>query len=327
MSRKIAVTSRSFSKHSVLRRELLERYTEVRFNDDGRSLQGSELVEFLRGYDAAITALERMDASVFEALPKLRTVSKYGVGLDMIDLNAMDRHGVALGWTPGVNRRSVAELVIAAAINLLHAATTATIEVRAGKWRQTVGRELTGKTVGIIGCGHIGKEVAVLMRAFECAVLANDIVEYGDFYAKHEIRAVSLDALLRESDVVTIHTPLDATTRNMLSEEQLAKMKRGAIIINMARGGLVDEGAVKNMLIDGRLGGAALDVFAEEPPRDSDLLQLPNVLPTPHIGGSTEEAILAMGRAAIDGLDNARPVREIFPDITLPDEAPPLLHG
>jgi D-3-phosphoglycerate dehydrogenase len=311
---KIAVASRSFSKHEVLRAELLDRYAIVTFNDAGRSLKSDELIAFLRGHERAITGLEPLDASLFAALPELKIISKYGVGVDMIDLQAMERHGVRLGWTPGVNRRSVAELVVAAAIGLLHGAAIGSVEVRAGRWRQIVGRQLTGKTVGIIGCGHIGKEVALLMRAFDCNVLVNDIVDYHDFYSKYCLRAVSLDALLRASDVVTIHTPLDDTTRNLLSREKLGKVKRDTVLINMARGGLLDESAVKEMLIDGRLGGAAFDVFAQEPPRDAELIALPNFIATPHIGGSSEEAILAMGRAAIDGLLTARPVGEIFPE-------------
>ena len=232
----------------------------------------------------------------------------------MIDLESLERRGILLGWTPGVNRRSVAELVVAAAINLLHRAVSAAADVRGGAWKQVVGRQLTGKTVGIIGCGHIGKEVAVLMKAFDCDVLANDIADYPDFYTKHGVRPVSLDELLRSSDVVTLHTPLDASTRNLLSREQLAKMKADAVLINMARGGLIDEAALKQALADGRIGGAAFDVFSEEPPRDAQLLAMPNFIATPHIGGSSEEAILAMGRAAIDGLSSARRAGEIFPE-------------
>jgi phosphoglycerate dehydrogenase-like enzyme len=303
---RIAVASRSFSKHPVLRAELLERYSRVTFNDEGRSLKGDALIAFLRHHERAITALEPLDAALFAALPELEVVSKYGVGLDMIDLEAMERRGVLLGWSRGVNRRSVAELVVAAAINLLHGATIGTSEVKGGAWRQVPGRQLTGKTVGIIGCGHIGKEVALLMRAFSCQVVANDIVDISP-----EI-AVSLDELLRASDVVTIHTPLDASTRNLLSRHRLMTMKPGAVLINMARGGLVDEQAMKELLTSGHLAGAAFDVFESEPPADRELLALPNFVPTPHIGGSSEEAILAMGRAAIDGLESARPVREVL---------------
>lgn len=304
MSR-IAVCSRSFSKHPVLRAELLARHgDQVTFNDAGLSLAGDALIDFVRGHDKAITALERLDESFFAALPELRVVGKYGVGLDMIDLDSMRRHGVRLGWTGGVNRRSVSELVISCAIALLRHVPAANAQVRAGGWKQVMGRQLTGKTVGIIGCGHIGKDLVPLLTAFGCKILAHDIVDYAAFYAAHAVGAVTLDHLLATADVVTVHLPFDASTVNILSAERLALLRPSAILINAARGGLVDETALKAMLTDGRLAGAAFDVFAGEPPTDLELLRLPNFLATPHIGGSAEEAVLAMGRAAIAGLDD-----------------------
>jgi phosphoglycerate dehydrogenase-like enzyme len=308
----IAVASRSFSKHPVLRAELLAKFANVSFNDTGRSLAGPDLIDFLRGKTKAITALERLSETVFAALPGLRVISKYGVGLDMIDLEAMGRHRVLLGWTGGVNKRSVTELVISSMIALLHLVPQANLEVRCGTWRQLRGHQLTGRTVGIVGCGHIGKDVAVLLRAFDCRVLAHDILDFPQFYATHQVTPMSLEDLLAQSDLVTLHLPLDDSTRNMLSAERLARMRPGAILINAARGNLVDEVALKASLRDGRLAGAAFDVFACEPPEDRELLALPNFLATPHIGGSTEEAVLAMGRAAIAGLDTARPVEEIL---------------
>lgn len=301
---RIAVASRSFSKHPVLRAELLARYPDaaVTFNDAGLSLSGPSLVDFLAGHDKAITALERIDGAVLAALPGLTVLSKYGVGVDMLDLAALRAHGVRLGWTPGVNRRSVSELVISFAIALLRHVPAAHREVLSGTWRQHKGAELSGRTVGIVGCGRVGKDLAALLNAFGCRVLANDIVDYPRFYADHAVTPVDLATLLRESDVVTLHTPLDDSTRGLLSADRLALMKPSAVLINAARGDLVDEGAVKAMLTDGRLAAAAFDVFAAEPPEDAELLALPNFLVTPHIGGSSEEAILAMGRAAIGGL-------------------------
>jgi D-3-phosphoglycerate dehydrogenase len=301
----VAVTSRSFSQHPKLREELLARYQPVTFNETGESLFGDRLIRFLRGHTKAITGLERIDDRVLAGVPELKVISKYGVGLDMLDLAAMSRRGVALGWTGGVNRRSVAELVVSFAIALLHRVPAASDDVQIGKWRQLVGRQLTGRTIGIIGCGHVGKEVAILMRAFGCRVLAHDLLDFPSFYARHEVTPVPLDVLLAEADVVTLHLPLDDSTRGMLSGARLAGMKRGAVLINTARGEIVDEAAVKAMLMEGRLAGAAFDVFAIEPPADFDLIRLPTFIATPHIGGSTEEAILAMGRAAIDGLDRA----------------------
>ncbi|MBT4933400.1 MAG: phosphoglycerate dehydrogenase [Rhodospirillaceae bacterium] len=300
----VAVTSRSFSKHPDLRAELLDQYQNVTFNDQGLSLEGDGLVNFLQGHKKAIIALESIDATVLEKLPSLKVISKYGVGLDMIDIEAMQKHEVSLGWSGGVNRRSVSELVISFAISLLRHVPAANSEVRLGTWRPHMGRYLSERTVGIVGCGHIGKDLVPILNAFGCTVLAHDILDFSDFYSTNRVEAVDLEGLLRRSEVVTIHLPLDETTRNILTAERLALMPATAILINAARGGLVDEKALKTMLMDGRLAGAAFDVFAVEPPLDSELLSLPNFLATPHIGGSAEEAILAMGRAAIGGLEN-----------------------
>ena len=285
---KVAVCSRSFSKNKVLRAELLARYVHVTFNDTGCQLKGDTLVEFLRGHDKAITALETIDGYVLSRLPELKAIGKYGVGLDMIDMKAMRAHGKRLGWTGGVNRRSVSELIIAYAITMLRHVHAANIEVISGTWRQLMGGELSGRTVGIIGCGHVGKDLVQMLKPFGCPILVHDIRDYPDFYKAHNIKPLSLEELLSQSDVVTLHVPLDESTCN---------------ILNAARGGLVDEVALKKALKNKKLAAAAFDVFADEPPQDIELLNLSNFLATPHIGGSAEEAILAMGRAAIEGLD------------------------
>jgi len=282
----------------------LERYADVRFNDEGVALKGAALVEFARGRRKLITALERVDETFLAAVPELEVISKYGVGTDMLDIRSMTRHGVRLGWTPGVNKRSVTELTIAFMIALLHEVPQANLQLREGVWKNRQGRELSGRIVGIIGCGNIGKDLAPILRGLGCPVLANDILDFPDFYAAHQVEPVGLEELLRRSDIVTLHVPLDDSTRNMLSAERLGLMKPGALLVNTARGGLVDEAALKTMLIDGRLAGAAFDVFAIEPPDDTELLRLPNFLATPHMGGSSDEAVLAMGRAAIRGLDD-----------------------
>lgn len=303
---RVAVCSRSFSRHPVLRAELLARYANVTFNDAGTELRGESLVDFLRGHDRAITALEVLDAGVLAQLPELSIVSKYGVGLDMIDLPAMRAHSKRLGWTSGVNRRSVTELALSFAISLLRHVPEANREIREGTWQQHVGGQLTGRCVGIIGCGNVGKDLVLLLAPFHCRILAHDIRDYSEFYASHGVEAVAVDTLVAESDVVSVHVPLDASTRNLLDRALLSRMKPTAVLINTARGGLVDEGAVKDMLRENRLAGAAFDVFAQEPPADPELVALPNFLATPHIGGSAAEAILAMGRAAIKGLDDCR---------------------
>jgi D-3-phosphoglycerate dehydrogenase len=181
-------------------------------------------------------------------------------------------------------------------------------EVLSGTWRQHVGGLLSGRTVGIIGCGFIGKDLVELLQPWGCTLLANDILDFPDFYALYGVTPVGLEELLQSSDVVTLHVPLDESTRNMISAAKLTLMKPSAVLINVARGGLVDEAALKEMLVTKRLAAAAFDVFAVEPPQDQELLALSNFLVSPHIGGSAEEATLAMGQAAISGLDeNAIP--------------------
>ena len=304
--RSLVIASRSFSKHPVLRKEVLKRYPDAKFNDEGLSLNGESLIEFLDGYEMAITALEKIDDSILKRLPELKVIGKYGVGLDMIDLYAMKKHDVSLGWTGGVNKRSVSELVISYSIALLHRTVFANAEVRKGKWYQIKGRQLSDCTVGIIGCGHVGKDLVRLLEPFNCKILVYDILNFRDFYTKYKVVPTSLNELIKQSDVVTLHLPLDKSTKNILDSDKLNLLKNNAILINLARGGLLDEFALKKMLLDKKIAGAALDVFEVEPQIDFSFSTMDNVLITPHIGGSTEEAILAMGMAAIEGLENSR---------------------
>lgn len=299
----VAVCSRSFSRNPVLRSELLLRYSNVSFNDSGLQLEGPSLVSFLRGNQKAIIALETVDGELLEQLPGLKVISKYGVGLDSLDLRAMRHHGVRLGWEGGVNRRSVSELVLSSIIAMLRQVPAAHKDILTGVWRQRVGGNLTGKTVGIVGCGNIGKDLIDLLQPFKCSILVNDIVEYRDFFEKFHVMSVSLNELLASADIVTLHVPLVDSTRLMINEERLAIMKPSSVLVNFARGGLVDEAALKRALLQNRIAAAAFDVFGQEPPTDVELLQLPNFLSTPHIGGSSEESIIAMGRSAIRGLD------------------------
>ena len=306
----LAVTSRSFSKHPFLRQEILKLYPDAKFNDNNIALNGDTLVQFLQGYDKAITALEVIDYSILSRLPDLKIIGKYGVGLDMIDLYAMDKFNVKLGWTGGVNKRSVSELVISFSISLLHRAAFANSEVKNGKWYQVKGRQLSDCTFGIIGCGHIGKDLVRLLKPFNCNILVHDILDYNEFYKKNNVTAVGLEELIKKSDVVSLHLPQDDSTKNILNRDRLHLLKKDAVIINLARGGLIDEVTLKNILYEGRIAGAALDVFAEEPPIDKEFALMNNVIVTPHIGGSTEEAIVAMGMAAINGLSNPRDALE-----------------
>ena len=300
---RVAVAARSFARNKALCDELLLRYPDASISTAEGILDGSELVTFLRGHDRAIVGLERIDEGILDQLPDLRVISKYGVGLDGVDVGAMARRGVRLGWTGGVNRRSVSELTLSFALALLHRVPETSAALRRGGWLKLVGRQLTGRVFGIIGCGFVGQDLVRLLAPFECRVLAHDIRDYPDFYRAHRVTPVTLERVLAESDIVSLHVPLDRSTSGMIGAAQLAAMRPGAVIINAARGGLIDEAALTSALASGHLGGAACDVFAIEPDADPALLAQPAFLGTPHIGGSTAEAQLAMGRAAIEGLE------------------------
>jgi D-3-phosphoglycerate dehydrogenase len=309
---RVAVLSRSFSRHKVLRAELLAEYPEAVFNDTGATLAGQALIEFLAPHEAAIVALETIDEALLAALPTLRILSKYGVGLDNIDLDAAARHGVKIAWQAGVNRRSVAELAISYMICGLRGVMVSFDEVRRGIWRQYVGRQLSDATVGLIGFGHVGGEVAGLLRAFGSRVLAYDIRDIAEPAARLGVETVALDELLARSDVVSLHVPFTPKTANLIGAAAFAAMKPGVVVVNVARGGLVDETALATGLRTGHVAAACFDVFAREPPVDSELFSMPEFLGTAHIGGSAEEAILAMGRAALHGLAAARDPHELI---------------
>ena len=234
--------------------------------------------------------------ALLEGARKLRVVGRLGVGLDNIDVQACEARGIAVIPATGANAQAVAEYVIATAMLLLRGAFLSTDEVAAGRWPRTAlssGREIAGRTLGVIGFGDIGRRAARMGRALGMRAIGHDIALPSNAAAWRDehVEPRDLDALLAGADVVTLHVPLVTTTRNLIDARRLAAMKRGAILINTARGGVVDEAAVAAALASGQLGGAALDVFDTEPlPAGSPLAGAPNLLLTPHIAGLTQEA-------------------------------------
>jgi D-3-phosphoglycerate dehydrogenase len=312
--RRIAVPARVFSAHPVLRAELRERFGEVTFNETGSTMGGRELAGFLAGHDAAIVALERIDGALLDAIPELEIISKYGVGLDTIDLDALAARGVRLGWTGGVNAPAVAELALALMLACLRGIVTSNLLVRSGSWQQFRGCLLSERTVGLVGCGHIGRELARILGCLGARVIAHDRRDLSDLRESLGVEPVGFDRLLETADIVSLHVPLTPATRGLFDAGALARMRPGAILINTARGGIVDEAALRSALAGGHLAAAGFDTFDPEPAADRDLLALPNFIATPHIGGSTAETALAMGRAAIEGLSTAGDPRTIVPE-------------
>ena len=238
----------------------------------------------------------QVTAALIEGAPQLQVVGRLGVGLDNIDVRACAARGITVIPATGANALAVAEYVIGAAMLLLRGAYAATVDVGAGGWPRAAlsnGRELSGKTLGVIGFGGIGRLAGRLARALGMNVIGFDaqIAPSSPVWTGEQTGARSLDALLAEADVVTLHVPLVAATRNLIDAARIAQMKPGAILVNTARGGVVDESAVAGALRGGQLGGAALDVFGVEPlPSGSPLAGCPNLILTPHIAGVTAES-------------------------------------
>jgi phosphoglycerate dehydrogenase-like enzyme len=299
---KIAVTSVSFGKSTVLREELLRVFPNSVFNENGQRLSGGKLIEFINNADAAIVGVEVINDSLLAHTPALKIISKYGVGLDKIDQKSLKRRNISLGWTGGVNRRSVSELTLCFILGLCRNAFSSSFKLKQSEWEKEGGHQLSGKTVGIIGCGHIGSDLARLLSPFGCTILVNDIVSKADFCLEQGIYEVNLDEVVGKSDIITLHVPLTELTRQMVNESFFKKMKSTAFLVNTCRGEVVNQGALKKALSKRVIAGAALDVFVEEPPTDVDFLSLPNLMVTPHIGGNAREAVEAMGRSAINHL-------------------------
>jgi len=299
---RIKITSRSFSRHPVLKQELLEIFPNSVFNTDGPPTGLSNIVEFLNDADGIILGLEQMDRQVLQQLNNLKIIAKYGVGLDNLDVESAKELGIAVGWTGGVNKRSVSEQVLSFMIGMCRNLFPIGCGMKQGVWNKNGGFQLSGKTVGIIGCGHVGSDLLKLLEPFECELLVCDILDKSDIAAQFGAKQVDHDEIFQKSDVLTLHVHLTDSTYHMVNEHRLNMMKPTAYLFNTSRGKVVDQQALKSALQNQTIAGAAIDVYEEEPPKDLEFLSLPNLWPTSHIGGNSIEAVEAMGRAAIGHL-------------------------
>lgn len=262
------------------------------------SLSEHELCEIIGAYEGVIVrSATKITSPIIEAGKKLEVIGRAGIGIDNIDIEASTRNGIVVLNTPDANATTTAELTIAHILSLSRHLPGADRSVRAGEWNRTkfLGTELANKTLGIIGYGTIGRMVASRGLGLKMRVVAYDPYVAQEIFAEHNIEQLELDDLLREADYVSLHCPTTTKTHGLINAERIALMKQGAYLINCARGELVDEDALFNAIKDGKLAGAALDVFANEPPETSPLLQLDSVVFTPHLGASTHEAQVAVG--------------------------------
>jgi len=267
-------------------------------------LSEEETARAVSGCAAVIAGSEAYTDSVLAQLPELRVIARHGVGYDKIDVPAATRRGIAVAITPDANHEAVAEHAMALLLALARRIVPASNDTRSGKWSRGESLvPLRGRTLGIVGLGRIGRSVAKRAAAFGMKLIACDEMPNREFAAQLAIELVTLDELLSRADVVTLHLPMSAQTSCVICGESLARMKRGSLLVNTARGGLVNESDLESALESGHLAGAALDVLAiEPPPADHPLLRLPNVIVTPHVAGFDAQALSAMAMAAAQNI-------------------------
>ena len=300
---KILVTPTSFLKPvNAAAKERIEEFAdEVVYNETGKPLQPEQLIEMLEGVDGYIAGVDYITAEVIERAPaSLKVISRYGAGTDRVDIPACTKKGIVVTNTPGTNSVAVAELAFALMLNAARNIPALHDAVERGEWPRSEGIELRGKTLGIIGLGAIGRNLALRAKAFEMNVQAYDPYLDEAFAQQNGINAMGLEQVLTTSDFVSLHVPLNEQTKHMVNAEMISKMKKGTFIINTARGGLIDEEAAAQAVQSGQLGGLGLDAFEEEPLVDSPLKGLPRVIFTPHTGAHTAEAVAGMGSMAVD---------------------------
>ncbi|NMC78891.1 MAG: phosphoglycerate dehydrogenase [Chloroflexi bacterium] len=258
------------------------------------------MARLLPGMDACIAGLDVLDQAALAAADRLKVIARYGVGLDRVDLPAARQKGIVVTYTPGANSVSVAELAIGLMLSLARQIPAASQAASRGEWPRYIGFTLEGRTIGLIGLGAIGRHVAQRLSGFECHILAYDVQPDAAFAQKQGIVLTSIDDLLAQSDLVSLHLPLLPETRQVVNASFIAKMKPGAYLVNTARGELIDEDALLEALKSGQLRGVALDCFQEEPPAPNHpLLALPQVIATPHMGAHSDGATNAMGTMAL----------------------------
>ncbi|NLY05180.1 phosphoglycerate dehydrogenase [Candidatus Sordicultor fermentans] len=291
----VVVLARSFSRGSNEPRELLSQAgLEVVFKKNPEPEKEGKVAELIGDAEAVIVGVDRIGEVVFSRCSNLRVVSKHGVGVDNIDLEAAKRHGVVVANAPGTNSQSVADMAFLLILACARGLPILLEQVKNKVWSSPfLGVELEDKVLGIVGLGRIGKEVGKRGQGFGMKVIYYDpVVEDKEF------ASVSLEDLFKSADFVSLHAPLTKDTEKMVGEKLLSLMKEEAFLINTARGELVDEEALYRFLQEKRIKGAALDVLTFEPPFESPLLSLPNVIVTPHVSAHTKEANIKMGRIA-----------------------------
>jgi D-3-phosphoglycerate dehydrogenase len=305
---KILVTATSFKPDSAgpaaqqLREFASKNSSELVFNPHGRPLSEDELIPLVQDCDGYIAGLDFVTKKVIDSCGALRVISRYGAGVDRVDLEAAKAKGIPVCNTPGANAQAVADLAFALALCAARKIPLLDRKTKEGQWVRSTGIELFGKTMGILGLGAVGRAVAQRAKGFSMRVLAYDPFINKRYAEEQGIIVSDFDSLVKEADVISLHLPLDQKTRHVINAEVMAGMKRGVILINTARGGLIDENAANELLRSGHIGGLGLDAYEEEPPGKSPLFELDNVVVTPHTASHTAEATANMAAMSVENL-------------------------
>ena len=298
---RVLITARSFGVVSREPLDLLESNgCEIAVNPYDRPLRPGELAQIIKGVDGLIVGKDIVDRPALEAADSLRVICMHGVGLDAIDVESARSKGIVVTNLPGSNADSVAELTCAFIFCLARSIVTADAVTRSGKWERFIGTEVSGKVLGLIGLGHIGKAVAIRARGLGMNVIAYDPVKDMEFALRHGVIYKDFEDVIREADFLSLHLPHLPETFHLIGSEELSKMKRTAYLINTSRGGIVDERALCAALEQGTIAGAGLDVFEQEPlPPDHPLLRLGNCIVTPHMGARTKDCLRRLDLEAV----------------------------
>ncbi|MBR4741340.1 MAG: phosphoglycerate dehydrogenase [Desulfovibrio sp.] len=299
----ILITPRSFGKNNP---ELFTRLTSADItytrNDTGHILNEAEMIERIHDCDGVILGVDPMNAKVIENAPKLKAIAKYGVGTDNIDLELCATKNICVSRTLGANSNAVADYTMTLMLMVARKALLIDQRCRKKDWSKTTSLDLYQKTLGIVGLGNVGKAVAKRALGFSMQILAYDVQRDEKFAATHHIQYTDLDTLCKESDVITLHANLTAENKHLINAQRLELMKNTAILVNTARGDLIDETALLAALQSKRIYGAGLDVFTEEPPSAPAWYSLDNLVFGSHTSSSTLGATATMGQMAVDNL-------------------------
>lgn len=299
---KVLISSRSFGKIDSGAIELLKNEgLKPILNPYGKKLSEQEIIDLLDDSVGIIAGTEKITEKIISYNSQLKVISRYGIGLDNIDLKAADQKKVMVFNTPDTPKIAVAELTITLILSLLKKVVNVDKNIKKGEWRPEIGNLLSGKIIGIIGLGKVGKQLVQFLLPFNIKILAYEIKPDESFVSKYKINLVSLDDLIIKSDIITMHCPLTDKTEHMIGEKELSNMKDSAILINTARGGLIDENILYNFLKEKRIAGAAIDAFEDEP-NTGKLKELDNIILTPHLGTYTIETRKQMEIEAAENL-------------------------